>query len=200
MSRFLPKSFFGVFALAAALVGLTSCEKSSGTIGIGFADDSQLSFGSLKEVSIASWTEDFDSLITLMPNALMVGSYDDPVFGRPSVSFGAQVILRSVAPRFGQNATLDSAIMILPYSGWYGDTSAAFTVRVNRSAAPLTDSIYYGFSALSPGFLLCDTTFSPDAVLKTLKSGARVGKAALALRLDPARLEQWIIDEAQARP
>ena len=200
MSRFLPKSFFGVFALAAALVGLTSCEKSSGTIGIDFADDSQLSFGSLKAVSIASWTEDFDSLITLMPNALMVGSYDDPVFGRPSVSFGAQVILRSVAPKFGLNATLDSAIMILPYSGWYGDTSAAFTVRVNRSAAPLTDSIYYGFSALSPGFLLCDTTFSPDAVLKTLKSGARVGKAALALRLDPARLEQWIIDEAQARP
>ena len=78
MSRFLPKSFFRVFALAAVLVGLTSCEKSSGTIGIDFADDSKLSFGSLKEVSIASWTEDFDSLITLMPNALMVGSYDDP--------------------------------------------------------------------------------------------------------------------------
>jgi hypothetical protein len=60
--------------------------------------------------------------------------------------------------------------------------------------------VYYGFSTLTPGLPLCDTSFRPDALIKTLKTGARSGKAALALRLDAAKMQQWIVDEAIARP
>jgi hypothetical protein len=90
--------------------------------------------------------------------------------------------------------------MILPYSGWYGDTTSEFTVSVHRSAVPLTDSVYYGFSSFSLGMPLCDTTFKPGAIVKTLKTGVRAGKAALALRLAPDRMQQWIVDEAGVRP
>jgi hypothetical protein len=203
MSRSLRSSWgFAGAALWAllALLPLTGCEKSNGEVGIDFVDESALAFGSKKSVALRSWTEEYDSLLTLRPNSLVVGSYNDPVFGRPSASFATQVILTAGAPQFGTNATVDSVFMILPYSGWYGDTSAAFHVKVHRSAVPLTDSVYYGFSTLTPGLPLCDTSFRPDALIKTLKTGARSGKAALALRLDAARMQQWIVDEAIARP
>ncbi|MEY4968939.1 MAG: hypothetical protein RLZZ261_710 [Bacteroidota bacterium] len=201
MSRFLRSSVRTAVALAFLVVSVfTSCEKSNGEVGIDFVDESALAFGDKQSVSIRSWSEEYDSLLTLRPNALVVGSYDDPVFGRPTASFATQLILASVAPNFGTNPTVDSVFMIMPYAGWYGDTSAAFRIKVHRSAVPLTDSVYYGFSALSPGLPLCDTTFRPDAIVKTLKTGVRSGKAALALRLDAAKMQQWIVDEAIARP
>ena len=171
MSRSLRSSWgFAGAALWAllALLPLTGCEKSNGEVGIDFVDESALAFGSKKSVALRSWTEEYDSLLTLRPNSLVVGSYNDPVFGRPSASFATQVILTAVAPKFGTNATVDSVFMILPYSGWYGDTTAAFHVKVHRSAVPLTDSVYYGFSTLTPGLPLCDTSFRPDALVKTL--------------------------------
>jgi len=182
------------------LAALTACEKSNGTVGIEFVDGSELAFGAKKSVAIRSWTEEYDSLLTLRPNSLIVGGYDDPIFGRPNAAFATQLIMASVSPKFGTNPTVDSVFMILPYSGWYGDTTSEFTVSVHRSAVPLTDSVYYGFSSFSLGMPLCDTTFKPGAIVKTLKTGVRAGKAALALRLAPDRMQQWIVDEAGVRP
>jgi hypothetical protein len=189
-----------ILALAALAFALASCEKSTGEIGLEFVDGSQFAFGTKSAVAIRTHTEAFDSLVTLRPAALLVGSYQDPIFGRPTASFATQLVLSSVAPDFGVNPTVDSVFMILPYAGWYGDTTASFHIKVQRSDSALTDSVYYSFSTAAAGETLCDTSFVPKAGRKTLRTGARVGETSMFLKLDGYKMQEWIVDASTANP
>jgi len=189
-----------IVAVAVLAFALASCEKSTGEIGLDFVDGSQFAFGTKSSVAMRTHTEAFDSLVTLRPAALLVGSYQDPVFGRPTASFATQLVLSSVAPDFGANPTVDSVFMILPYSGWYGDTTAAFSIKVQRSDSALTDSVYYAFSTVAAGETLCDTSFVPKAGVKTLRTGVRVGETSMFLKLNRQKFQEWIVDASTANP
>lgn len=189
-----------ILAVAALALALASCEKSTGEIGLDFVDGSQFAFGTKQSVALRAHTEAFDSLTTLRPAALLVGSYQDPVFGRPTASFATQLLLSSVAPDFGTNATVDSVFMILPYGGWYGDTTALFHIKVQRSDSALTDSVYYAFSTAAAGETLCDTSFYPKAGVKTLRTGVRVGETSMFLKLNRQKFQEWIVDASTSNP
>ena len=189
-----------ILAAAVLALALASCEKSTGEIGLDFVDGSQFAFGTKSEVAMRTHTEAFDSLVTLRPAALLVGSYQDPIFGRPTASFATQLVLSSVAPDFGANPTVDSVFMILPYAGWYGDTTAAFHIKVQRSDSALTDSVYYAFSTAAAGETLCDTSFVPKAGVKTLRTGTRVGETSMFLKLSRQKFQEWIVDASTANP
>jgi hypothetical protein len=189
-----------IIAVAALAFALASCEKSTGEIGLDFVDGSQFAFGTKSAVAIRTHTEAFDSLVTLRPAALLVGSYQDPIFGRPTASFATQLVLSSVAPDFGANPTVDSVFMILPYAGWYGDTTASFHIKVQRSDSALTDSVYYAFSAVAGGETLCDTSFVPKAGVKTLRTGVRVGETSMFLNLSRQKFQEWIVDASTSTP
>lgn len=200
MNRSLLKALRFLVLVALMASGLSSCEESNGLVGIDFLDGSSLGFGSKTALPLRATTEQFDSLTTLRPSALVVGGYSDPIFGRVDAGFATELLLATVAPKFGSNPTVDSAVMILPYAGWYGDTSTAFSIRISRSDTALTDSLYYASSELHPGATWCDTTFAPGALVKTLKTGAKVGKAAMILKLRTSQLQEVIVDEALAAP
>jgi hypothetical protein len=189
-----------IIAVAALAFALASCEKSTGEIGLDFVDGSQFAFGTKSAVAIRTHTEAFDSLVTLRPAALLVGSYQDPIFGRPTASFATQLVLSSVAPDFGANPTVDSVFMILPYAGWYGDTTASFHIKVQRSDSALTDSVYYAFSTVAGGETLCDTSFVPKAGVKTLRTGVRVGETSMFLNLSRQKFQEWIVDASTSTP
>lgn len=189
-----------ILAAAALAFALASCEKSTGEIGLDFVDGSQFAFGTKSEVAIRTHTEAFDSLVTLRPAALLVGSYQDPIFGRPTASFATQVVMSSVAPDFGTNPSVDSVFMILPYAGWYGDTTATFHIKVQRSDSALTDSVYYAFSTAAAGETLCDTSFVPKAGIKTLRTGTRVGETSMFLKLNRQKFQEWIVDASTTNP
>ena len=189
-----------ILAAAVLAFALASCEKSTGEIGLDFVDGSQFAFGTKSAVAIRTHTEAFDSLVTLRPSALLVGSYQDPIFGRPTASFATQLVLSSVAPDFGANPTVDSVFMILPYAGWYGDTTAAFHIKVQRSDSVLTDSVYYAFSTAAAGETLCDTNFVPKAGVKTLRTGTRVGETSMFLKLNRQKFQDWIVDASTSNP
>ncbi|MDP4729369.1 MAG: DUF4270 domain-containing protein [Schleiferiaceae bacterium] len=189
-----------ILAAAVLAFALASCEKSTGEIGLDFVDGSQFAFGTKSEVAMRTHTEAFDSLVTLRPAALLVGSYQDPIFGRPTASFATQLVLSSVAPDFGANPTVDSVFMILPYAGWYGDTTAAFQIKVQRSDSALTDSVYYAFSTVAAGETLCDTSFVPKAGVKTLRTGTRVGETSMFLKLSRQKFQEWIVDASTSNP
>ena len=189
-----------ILAAAVLAFALASCEKSTGEIGLDFVDGSQFAFGTKSEVAMRTHTEAFDSLVTLRPAALLVGSYQDPIFGRPTASFATQVVLSSVGPDFGANPTVDSVFMILPYAGWYGDTTAAFHIKVQRSDSALTDSVYYAFSTAAAGETLCDTSFVPKAGVKTLRTGTRVGETSMFLKLNRQKFHEWIVDASTSNP
>jgi len=87
--------------LGIALIGLASCERNTGEIGLDFVDQNALKIGKLESVSVVSYTEPFDSLFTMKPSFLMLGSYVDPVFGEATASFATQIILSTIGPDFG---------------------------------------------------------------------------------------------------
>ena len=75
----------------------------------------------------------------------LLGSYNDPVFGRSDAGFFAQVVL-GLSPSFGSASDVliaDSLILSMAYAGYYGDTNTTLTAHVYRLNEDLGDSAYY---------------------------------------------------------
>ena len=185
-------------AVGLALLALVSCERNTGEIGLDFVDQNALKIGKLKGVDVVSYTEPFDSLITMRPSFLMLGSYDDPVFGKTSAHFATQVILSTIGPDFGVNATVDSVFMYLPFVGFYGDTSASFGLKVSHLDQHLSaDSIFYGHSVFTGSTVLADTVIQPQPSRKRRVSGMAAPNEVLGLRLNRAFFQSHIVDAAK---
>jgi len=185
-------------AVGLALLALVSCERNTGEIGLDFVDQNALKIGKLKGVDVVSYTEPFDSLITMRPSFLMLGSYEDPVFGKASAHFATQVILSTIGPDFGVNATVDSVFMYLPFVGFYGDTSASFGLKVSHLDQHLSaDSVFYGHSVFTGSTVLADTVIQPQPSRKRRVSGMVAPNEVLGLRLNRAFFQSHIVDAAK---
>ncbi len=104
-----------------------------------------------------------DTLRTDNTSKSLFGSYNDPVFGRNDASFYTQLRLASTNPDFGSNPRIDSVILSLLYSGYYGDTLMPHTVHVYEMSEPIYfDSIYYSYQNFSDyGIDFANYTFYP---------------------------------------
>jgi hypothetical protein len=80
-----------------------------------------------------------DSVTSEKRTTTMIGSMVDPVFGRSDASLMTQLRLSSNEVNFGVNPSIDSAIILLKYKGYYGDTTTLQSMRVY----PLTQNLYY---------------------------------------------------------
>lgn len=185
------------FALGFALLGLASCERNTGEIGLDFVDQNSLKIGTLTSVPIQTHTEAFDSLVTLKPSYLMLGSYVDPVFGEATANFATQLILSTVNPNFGENAEVDSVFMYLPFVGYYGDTAAPFGIKVSQlDQKIISDSLYYAHSVFTGSSVLVDTVIQPKPGVKRRVSGMVVPNEVIGLRLNRAFFQSAIVDAA----
>ena len=184
-----------LLALAVmALLG-TACERNTGEIGLDFVDQNSLKIGKLETVSVVSTTEPFDSLVTENPSFVMLGSYSDPVFGISTAHFATEVILSTIQPDFGQNATVDSVFMYLPFAGFYGDTSAMFGLSVKHLEQGISkDSTYYANSSFLGGTVLVDTVVQPQAGRKRRIHGMVAPNEVIGLRLKTSFFQERIID------
>jgi hypothetical protein len=105
-----------------------------------------------------------DSLRTDELSAQLLGSEKDPVFGLSTASVYTQVNLAGT-PSFGSNFVVaDSLVLILSYSGFYGDTNALQTVNVYRLSEDMrSDSSYFSYRTFSyDPALIGTTTFLPQ--------------------------------------
>ena len=182
-------------ALAAlAFFGL-SCERNTGEIGLDFVDQNSLKIGKLESVDVVATTEAFDSLVTEKPAYLMLGSYEDPIFGKASANFATQVILSTMQPDFGENATVDSVFMYLPFIGFYGDTTAPFGLTVKHLDQSISaDSTYYGHSIFTGSTILADTVVQPQPGRKRRVHGMVAPNEVIGLRLNTAFFQSQIVD------
>ena len=74
----------------------------------------------------------------------ILGSMLDPVFGRTTASIFTQFRLSENGQNFGTDAILDSLVISLRYSGFYGDTLAQQTIRVFEIGEDMdADTTYY---------------------------------------------------------
>lgn len=107
-----------------------------------------------KQLSIRCRTIEFDSMVTSnsyagIPIFHGLGTVTDPYFGKTNAGIYFQVQPPVDDFRFTDGAQIDSAVIILPYSGFtWGDTSLAInqTITAYRVTDDMSkDSIYYSF-------------------------------------------------------
>ena len=184
-----------LLALAAlALIGV-ACERNTGEIGLDFVDQNSLKIGKLESLEVVATTEAFDSLVTEKPVYLMLGKYEDPVFGKAAANFATQVILSTMQPDFGENPTVDSVFMYLPFIGFYGDTAAPFGLTVKQLDQPIfADSTYYAHSVFSGSTVLADTVVQPQPSRKRRVPGMVAPNEVIGLRLNTAFFQSQIVD------
>jgi len=111
-------------------------------------------------VTVEMSTINFDSLVTSSQNRILIGNYEDPIFGKVKsnsyfqLASNSYVLNSSGSDTETTNYVFDSISMILKYDNYYyGDTTKVQTFNIHRltqKVKPNTeDKSFYNNSALS---------------------------------------------------
>lgn len=123
--------------IGAMVLAFTACKKSPETIGNNLISDNDF-IGIHHTDTVAVLCHSYlDSVGTKNVSYALLGSMSDPVFGLSQAGFCTQFHLSSAGQNFGNNPVLDSLVLQLCISGYYGDTTTWQTVH----AYALTDTL-----------------------------------------------------------
>ncbi len=140
------KYFLGAVCFSLLAVFISSC-KDPEELGLEVQPTSdQLSVINTDTASLITTTVKEDTLLGKGVTYQLLGSCNDPVFGRSDASFYGQVVL-GLSPVLGASGDVlvaDSLVLSMTYAGYYGDTSSAQIAHVYRITQDfLSDSAYY---------------------------------------------------------
>ena len=134
--------FCSIFIIAA-------CKKKVNPIGQSAIDQSELlNSAGVDTFSLTTFTYFDDSVISDNAPFGLLGSYNDPVFGKFNAELYTQFRLGGLNPDFGNmaNITVDSFVLGLEYVGSYG-SSGIQSIEVYELTQDLhIDSTYYSFT------------------------------------------------------
>ncbi len=153
-----------LFYLLALNLMFQACSKKPGQIGESIQPDKDLiSLFHTDTIHISAMSYLEDSIRTDKPERVLLGSMTDPIFGTTVAGFYTQLRLSTTKHDFGENAQLDSLVLQLAYSGYYGDTMATQTLRAYELLESIhPDSAYYSTRTLEKSsVLLAEQSFNP---------------------------------------
>lgn len=132
---------------------ITSCNKKADQVGLGLQPASaELSVVFDNSSGLVAYSVREDSVRT-DANAIktgMLGSMLDPVFGKTTAQIFSQFRLSENGHNFGEGAILDSLVLSLAYSSFYGDTMTQQTVRVYELSEDMDpDTTYYSHNSIA---------------------------------------------------
>lgn len=135
------------FCITLALV---SCKKKETMVGKdAFDANGLLNSNAVDTFKLKTYTIEEDSVVTKNQLHALLGAYNDPKFGTVDASFYTQISLDNPgSTSFGVNPTVDSIVLSLQYTGYYGENKAQ-TFEVFELADDLStsaDTVYYSFS------------------------------------------------------
>lgn len=161
-------------------------------------------------LSVRCRTIEFDSMVTSnsyagIPIYHGLGTVTDPYFGKTNAGIYFQVQPPIDDFRFPDGATYDSAVLILPYSGFtWGDTSLAInqTITAYRVTDDMSkDSVYYSFmtKAVDRNTPIGHVTVNIDHLSDSVRNihpangdSTTVRPAHLRIKLDDQKFTQLI--------
>lgn len=125
-----------------------SCSKTTETIGNGLLSEADhIGVGYVDTLHIVCHSLPIDSMPTKKNSTVLLGSMMDPVMGSTEANFITQLHLSSTNQYFGDNPIIDSVVLQLAITGYYGDTTTMQTVHVYQIADTLSSTeSYYQFS------------------------------------------------------
>lgn len=128
---------------------LTSCKDEHTGIGediLGNLVDTEFT----DTITLQAYSILEDTINTTNTSANILGHISDPVFGNSSASIFTQLALSGSAVNFGSKPVIDSVILTLQLSGFYGDTNSNVGIRVHQLYEALnTQTKYYQNSTVS---------------------------------------------------
>ncbi len=141
-----------------------SCNKEPDKIGLKIRpDDDQVNIQYTDETKVMAYSVLEDSVRTDETQYSLLGSYLDPVFGKTTACIYTQVRLSENGYEFGSNPVLDSLVLTMDYSGYYGDTNTLQVFRIfELSEEFYKDSVYYSNDNIpNQGIELGNISFYP---------------------------------------
>lgn len=165
-----------------------SCSKTTENIGNGLLPEGD-HFGiyCTDTILIDCHSETIDSMATKGMTTMLLGSLADPTMGRTTANIFTQLHLSATNQRFGDNPTIDSVVLQLGVSGYFGDTTTALTVHVHELADTLgTSQEYYHFSDIpvKPTDLANGFTFMPRPKSLKVINGDTLSQPVIRIPLD----------------
>ena len=160
-----PVIFPAFLFLIFSLISFISCKKDPYTLGFSLLPPTDtLTAVSSDTATIIAYSVIQDSIRTDKTATNMLGSLYDPIFGITTASFCTQVLLSTEDVNFGDRPVLDSVVLMLRYSGVYGDSTALQRVKVFELNEDISlDSVYYSNHKVNYyNTLLADYTFKPN--------------------------------------
>lgn len=139
-----------------------SCKKKESSLGLNSIDQNELlSSSGIDTFSLTTFSYIEDSIISDNLNAVMLGSYNDPVFGVFNTEIYTQIRMQTSGFDFGDTSLIeiDSLVLGIEYFGSYGDNGVQ-NIEVYQIGDDLNiDSTYYSFQTktLSTGTNLVPT-------------------------------------------
>jgi hypothetical protein len=113
------------------IFGAFSCNKNPEKIGDNLQPDrNQIQLLKTDTTTIVAYSVIDDSIRTDEASNMLLGSIKDPVFGTVVAGFYTQVRLSTNGHSFGTNPQLDSLVLQMAYSNYYGDTTTLQTLQV----------------------------------------------------------------------
>lgn len=147
-------------------------------------------------ISLVSFSLLDDSVKSDETNGNLLGSYKDPVFGTVKASFYTQIRLSSSNVKFDSLPVVDSIVLSLVYSGYYGDITIPQNIKVYEITENFyRDSSYYSNHLLNHSSTwLASQTFIPKPKDSVMVDGVK-GKPQLRIHLDKS-LGQKLLDQS----
>ncbi|MDB5020896.1 MAG: hypothetical protein JWQ28_2023 [Pedobacter sp.] len=128
--------------LLTLLIGLflfASC-KSSNTIGLDVDPATAIQGTLVDSVTVDTKTVTDEPASTAALLRYPLGFLNDPILGTTEASLAMSVNLPSNKYTFGTNPTIDSAVLVLPYSTeFYGDSTSTYSVDVHQLTTDISE-------------------------------------------------------------
>ena len=149
---------------------LSSCTDESSPIGYDLLDN-LVGTDFTDTITLQAWSLTEDTLNTTATSAQVLGHISDPVFGNSDAGIYTELALGGAAVNFGEHPVIDSAVLTLQISGYYGDTTSAVGIRVHRLNESMDPSATYyqgstvGFDPTPLNYQLSNYTLKPNTAV-----------------------------------
>lgn len=185
---------------------LASCKKSPETIGNNLISDNDY-IGIYHTENVVIYSHSYlDSIGTKNVSNGLLGSMNDPIFGLSQAGFCTQFHLSAEGQSFGENPVMDSLVLQLGVSGYYGDTTTMQTVHAYVLSDTLSaNETYYNHSeiAYDPIDVANSFQFYPHPKTKLNAVGSDTISGAIIRIPLSAELGNYLMDldpEAYSKP
>lgn len=131
----------GLLTMLISLFVFNACKKNT-TIGLNIDDDLALNSQVVIDSTLITQLLEEDSIPTNNQTNNPLGFFKDPIFGETQADIAAALTLpNGSTAKFDASAVLDSAVLVLPYAGFYGDSlNTNYKVEVRELNEPLYES------------------------------------------------------------